>query len=665
MLEQAGLSRKYWEYAAEYVAYIKNRVIHSGIRKTPYETLTGKQPTLKHAKVFGCSAFVYNHSPKTKVHGRASPAIFLVCNDHGVFTVERMTDGKIINSVHVTFDEESFPALDKSDSSSSDNDSDKIYHESETSDTHSTEEDSEPFQNVYSESISSEGSSVEDSNTTLQDDGNTSDDETDQQNINVVHVEITDQPAESSDRPRRNTRAPQYLTYEGVKKACSVISFLITTSDEPSVNEAMNATFQEAKLWKEAIEAELSTLSQKETWKPVGKIPQMKGRYGLKADPITHVDILPSFVKLKIKRDEEGYPVKFKARVVAGENFQIFGKDFDSVYAPVIDFSIVLLMLCIAISLGWFTKHTDVKAAFLNGDIDRETYISHPVNLPPELMKDKYYILYKALYGLKQAPLQWFLKLRNSFCNDMKYVQLNSDGAVFFKAAKSNSDYLVIALVYVDDIIFLSPSQEKLDQELHTFLNLFEGSDLGEVKWYLGIQVETENGYKKLTQKSYILQLLQSYQLQNVCTYDTPMTTNILNDIKVHEKDEVIDNKEYRSMIGSLMFLANRTRPDISTYVNILAKYVSKPNAFLKKCATRVFGYLKSTLEYGLVQNKSETISLEVYCDSDFAGDQIDRKSRTGWAVVLNGSAISWASHKQSTVALSSSEAEYIAMSEA
>lgn len=108
LLEQAGLSGKYWEYATDYVTYIKNRVPNRSIGCSPYKKLTSVKPSLKYARVFGCMAFVYKNETKSKVHSRAAPAIMLGCNDHGVYTVERLMNSIIINSVHVSFDESSF-----------------------------------------------------------------------------------------------------------------------------------------------------------------------------------------------------------------------------------------------------------------------------------------------------------------------------------------------------------------------------------------------------------------------------------------------------------------------------------------------------------------------------------------------------------------------------
>ena len=134
LLEQAGLSARYWEYAIDYVSYIKNRFPHASVGKSPFEKLTEKKPTLHYARPFACAAFIYEHSPASKVHSRAAPAILLGCNDHGVYTVECLKDGKIVNSVHVNFDEQNFPGLDNDASESSDGQSDysDIANESES-----------------------------------------------------------------------------------------------------------------------------------------------------------------------------------------------------------------------------------------------------------------------------------------------------------------------------------------------------------------------------------------------------------------------------------------------------------------------------------------------------------------------------------------------------
>jgi hypothetical protein len=172
----------------------------------------------------------------------------------------------------------------------------------------------------------------------------------------------------------------------------------------------------ERKLWKLAIQDELNSLRDKHTWSASEMLRKNK--------PVGAHKALPAHVFLKIERDSNGHPVCFKARVVAGGHLQVKGRDFEEVYAPVVDFGLVRLMIVIILHKGWHTRYVDVKSAFLNGDIDRETYVTHPVNVSQSLKIDKLYLLHKALYGLHQAPLAWFKKLLETSVDMFGYKQL-------------------------------------------------------------------------------------------------------------------------------------------------------------------------------------------------------------------------------------------------
>ena len=603
LLEESGLSAKYWEYALDHVAYVKNRLPHSALQCSPFEALTGNKPKLKHVRVFGCAAFVYNESPKSKVHARAIPGIFLGCDDNGVYLVESLVDRKLVNSVHVTFDEASFPGLENRESSSS-GESDDMY-ETESSSS------SEAFPSFLSDD---------------------------------------DEP---SRYPARNRKPPSRFGQSA--HADSLVGISITTSDDPSVKEAMSSSAPEKKEWEKAIQEELDSLEEKGTWQVVSK-SAAKGKSGGK--------ILPTHVVLRIKRDSDGNPSRFKARIVAGGNLQTIGRDVDSVYAPVVDYTVTLLTLALSHQMNWVASHVDVKAAFLNGEIDRETYVFHPHNLPPHMRKANFYKLNKALYGLRQAPLRWFLKLRDTLTNVLKYKQLQSDGSVFIKkSSDSTGEAMTVVLCYVDDLIFFSSSKCSLKKATSEFLQEFEGSE-DNLHWYLGVRIDAVTDKLYLSQSSYIKQCLEEFRIQDVNIRKTPAQINLYDELSNHKNDPVIDKTEYRKLIGTLQFIALRTRPDIATAVGILSQYSSKPTNFLLRCAKNVFAYLKGTLDHCLEfsRNQKESLNLEFYCDSDYAGDKMDRKSRTGFIGYLNGCPFVWGSKKQTCVAASTAEAEYIAM---
>lgn len=616
ILEQSGLSAKYWEFALDYVVYVKNRLPHSVLGCSPFETLTGKKPTLKYCRVFGCSAYVYVEKPQSKVHARSIEGIFLGCDDNGVYLVESLIDRKLLNSVHVTCDESSFPALDNSDSSSS------------------------------GEDIEAELPDYDDEASLA---------ESEEITIGVLNEE-SDTSRSSSRYPGRMRSQPERY---GSSTANSMITIPITTTDDPKVSDAMGATSAEIKLWENAINDELKSLEEMKTWKIVQGDELQKIRSG-------RIKTLPTHVVLKIKRDEKGVPSRFKARVVAGGHLQVKGRDYGEVYAPVINYPVIMLMLAVVLERNWVAAHVDVKTAFLNGDIDYEVFVSHPFNLPSHLKQRKFYKLSRSLYGLKQAPLQWFLKLRESLINKLGYSQLKSDGAVFQKSyVRKGIEIRVIILCYVDDMIFISNSSNGLDTATSTFLEEFTGSK-DPLQWYVSICIERGPDYIALSQTAYIEQKLSEYKLESINPSNIPMQGNFYDEAVAHETDPVQGLEEYREMIGSLQYLCTRTRPDISAAVGILSQYSSRPNAFLLKCLKRVFAYLKGTKGFRLAYNRSKTreIRMKFHCDSDFAGSKNDRKSRSGWVGFLNGGAIIWGSKKQSCTSLSTAEAEYVAASQ-
>ena len=645
MLEQSGLSSKYWEYALDHTAYIKNRITSSALNCTPYEALTGKKPTLKYVRVFGCAAFVLNPDPKSKVHAKALPGIFLGCDDNGVYMIELLKERKLINSVHVTFDEDEFPALENPGYSSSDESASGSDKES-TSGTASSDNESQvsvsmsdenqaPTENVESDSTSAEENEQE----------------------SEEEIEEPENPT-GKRYPARSRKATEKYGYAGSAK---VIKFPITTTDMPTVKEAMSATPPERELWIQAIVDELNSLESKGTWSKVSKEIAKKEAKS---------KVLPTHVVLKVKRDENGLATRFKARIVAGGHLQVIGKDVEGVYAPVVDYSIALLTLAIAKQLNWKTSHLDVKTAFLNGDIDRETYVSHPYNLPSHLKSGNYYKLDKALYGLRQAPLRWFVKLRDTLTKELGYKQLKSDGSVFYKKFRCRGEASeAILLCYVDDLIFVSSTSESLEEICSSFLKVFEGNK-EPLHWYLAVKVDELKNKLVFSQEAYINQCLETFNLADMNPQETPMQGNFYDAAKVHNSDPVIEGSDYASLIGALQFLVHRTRPDIATAVGILSQYTSRPSAFLLKAVKRVFAYLKATSKFGLLHvsdtkplSKSQ-IKIEFLCDSDHAGELENRKSRTGYIGYVNGCAFIWKSTKQKSTAKSTAESEYIALSD-
>lgn len=354
----------------------------------------------------------------------------------------------------------------------------------------------------------------------------------------------------------------------------------------------------------------MNTLKEKGTWTEV-------------VNPSENIKTLPSHLVLKIKRNKHGQAKKFKARVVAGGNRQKYMEDYEKIYAPVVDFAICLLVLLICFVMQWFTRHVDVKASFLNGNIDRILHIRHPYNLP-NANRRKIYLLHKSLYGLKQAPLLWYSKLREALVRHMVFTQLQSEYCVFIKWHQNG--VISIILAYVDDLIFISSVESILRLEINTFLSHFEGTE-GPLEWYLGVSIHMDGNKFTISQSAYIQQSLNVFGLQNCRTYTTPMISNFFDELMHNSNDEADDTVQYRNMIGRLQFLARRSRPDIMLAVNVLAQYSANPTKYHTKFVKRIFGYLKYTQDFALQYDRSEKLAdiLIFHADYDFGGERSTR----------------------------------------
>ena len=229
--------------------------------------------------------------------------------------------------------------------------------------------------------------------------------------------------------------------------------------------------------------------------------------------------------------------------------------------------------------------------------------------------------------------------------------------------------HLIIA-IYVDDIVIACKELDRIVDFKKRLGNRFKTKDLGEVNYVLKIRVERMlDGGWKIHQHNYIDDLIKFYDLRNDKRVSIPIKPNHkltvdLEDEKDHLRADA-DSTEYRQVIGKLMYLMKCSRPDICYAVCVLSRFMSAPKEKHWRYVKQLLRYIKTTRDYELVYPVSESINLTGYTDSDHAGDLGDRKSTGGFAFILSGCTISWRSMKQKTIAISSTEAENVAMSEA
>ncbi|GJW17623.1 putative ribonuclease H-like domain-containing protein [Tanacetum coccineum] len=346
--------------------------------------------------------------------------------------------------------------------------------------------------------------------------------------------------------------------------------------------------------------------------------------------------------------------VKNRSRLGINSYTQEEGIDYDEVFAPVARIEAIRLFLAYASFMGFIVYQMDVKSAFLYGTIKEEVYVCQPPGFEDPQFPDKVYKVEKALYGLHQAPRAWYETL-STYLLENGFRRGIIDKTLFIK--KDKGDILLVQ-VYVDDIIFGS-TKKSLCVEFESLMHKkFQMSSMGELTFFLGLQVMQRDDGIFISQDKYVADILKKFDFVTMKTTSTPIETHkaLLKD----EEAEDVDVHLYRSMIGSLMYLT-ASRPDIMFVVCACARFQVTPKVSHLHAVKRIFRYLKGQPKLGLWYPRDSPFDLEAFSDSDYAGASLDRKSTTGGCQFLGKRLISWQCKKQTIVANSTTEAEYVA----
>ncbi|GJT88959.1 retrovirus-related pol polyprotein from transposon TNT 1-94 [Tanacetum coccineum] len=314
------------------------------------------------------------------------------------------------------------------------------------------------------------------------------------------------------------------------------------------------------------------------------------------------------------KLDENGIVSRNKARLVAQGYNQQAGIDYDETYAPVARLESIRILQAYACALDFKLYQMDVKSAFLNGIINEEVYVAQPLGFIDFEKQDHVYKLKKALYDLKQAPKAWYDRLK----------------------------------------AFLIKHEYKM--------GMFEMSMMGELNFFLGLQIKQMEDGIFFNQSKYIKEILNKFGLGDSKPMKTPMSseTKLMKD----EECESVDSTKYRGMIGSLLYLT-ASRPDIMFSVCLCARFQEDPKTSHLEEVKRIFRYIKGTTHLGLWYPKGTGIETILYANSDHAGDYVDRKSTSGICTFVGCCLISWFSKKQTALVISTTEAEYVSAGKA
>ncbi|GJS74204.1 retrovirus-related pol polyprotein from transposon TNT 1-94 [Tanacetum coccineum] len=358
------------------------------------------------------------------------------------------------------------------------------------------------------------------------------------------------------------------------------------------------------------------------------------------------------------KLDENGIVSLNKAWLVAQGYNQQEGIDYDKTYAPIARLESIRILLAYACALDFKLFQMDVKSAFLNGFINEEVYVAQPPGFIDFEKPDHVYKLKKALYGLKQAPKAWYDRLK-AFLIKHEYKMRMVDNTLFTKKKSSN---LIIVQIYVDDIIFGSTCQDMCDEFAKIMHDEFEMSMMGELNFFLGLQIKQMEDGIFFNQSKYIKEMLKKFGLEDSKPMKTPMSsdTKLMKD----EECESVDSTKYRGMIGSLLYLM-ASRPNIMFSVCLCTRFQEAPETSHLEAVKRIFRYIKGTTNLGLWYPKGTGIETVVYAESDHAGDYVDQKSTSGICTFVGCCLTAWFSKKQTDLAISTTEAEYVSAEKA
>jgi hypothetical protein len=367
----------------------------------------------------------------------------------------------------------------------------------------------------------------------------------------------------------------------------------------------------------------------------------------------------------RIKHNADGSIERFKARLVAKGFAQRPGQDYFETFASTMRHTTIRTVLALAAIEDLELRSVDISHAFTNSDVDAEIYMTQPEGF--EQNGSKYVCrLNKSLYGLKQSPRLWGEKLAEVLLS-MGFKKTYSDASLFIY---DRDNIKVIVPVFVDDITLASKSVETLDSFVAEMSKHFKLRDLGPTSFLLGIGItrDRENRKLHLSQKQYIVNKLEEFQMADCKPVGTPIVPghnlSSQHSPQTPEKKQEMNDIPYINAVGSLMYLAIMTRPDIAYAVGVLARFNSNPGMAHWKAVKHVFRYLKGTMDLKLEYGPDGELGKErflTYCDADHGGDIDRRKSTSGYMVKVGSGVVSWSSKLQPIVTLSTTEAEYVA----
>ncbi|GJX26151.1 retrotransposon protein, putative, ty1-copia subclass [Tanacetum coccineum] len=605
MMNLPTLSLSFWDYALECATRILNMVPTKKVDKTPYELWYGKVPNLSYLKVWGCEALVKQDTPY-KLPQRSFKCIFIgypkeTMGYYFYFPLEN----KIIVARYVEFFEKNLITQEVSG---------RVVDLKEIQD-----KDTSPSE------ITSKI---------------------------PMEVEVFEPPQEEVILVRRSER-----THQALDRLCLNVEaeeHSLGDLNEPTSYKVAMLDFESNK-WIDAMNAEIQSMMDNMVWVLVDLPPGCK--------------TVGSKWIFKKKTDMDGIVHTYKARLVAKGYTQLYEVDYEETFSPVADIRAIRILISIAAFYDYEIWQMDVKTAFLNGYLDEDIYMVQPEGFVDPNHPRKVCKLQRSIYGLKQASRSW----NKRFDEEIKrfgFDQNLNEPCVYQKASGSNVTFLIL---YVDDIIIMENHIPSLQSVKDYLGKCFAMKDLGEATFILGIKIYRDRSKRLigLGQNAYMDKILKRYKMDNSKRGHIPMQERLdLNKTQgasTPKEVKRMQNVPYASVVGSIMYAVRCTRPDVAFAQNITSRFQQNPGESHWTAVKNILKYLRNTKDMFLVYggNPEAELRVDCYCDAGFETDRDDTKSQTRYVFILNGGAVDWKSSKQSTTAMSATEAEYIAASEA
>uniref|UniRef100_A0A6N2M754 Retrovirus-related Pol polyprotein from transposon TNT 1-94 n=1 Tax=Salix viminalis TaxID=40686 RepID=A0A6N2M754_SALVM len=636
MLSNCKLPMSLWIYALKTATYILNRVPSKAVPMTPFELFKGRKPSLRHLRVWGCPAEVKPYNPhEKKLDSRTVSGYFIgypekskgfvfYCPSHSTRIVET-GNARFIENGETSGSSESrgvnikeIRVEDSSPVVPTQVVVPVVGVQPNTEIEQQNEEHTVPLnQEIENEPIA----------------------------IQEQHI-VPKVPLRRSIRERRSAITDDYVVYD-VEIECD-----LSLDEEPKTfRKAMES--ENSEKWSNAAEEEISSLNVNKVWDLV-ELPDGFKTVGCKWIFTT-------------KRDSKGNLERYKARLVAKGFTQKDGIDYTETFSPVSKKDSLRIVLALVAHYDLELHQMDVKTAFLNGELEEEIYMDQPEGFVATGTENLVCRLRKSIYGLKQASRQWYIKFNDTILS-YGFVEIIVDRCIYMKVSGSKFAILVL---YVDDILIAANDMGMLNDVKKYLSSNFEMKDMGEASYVIGIEIfrDRSQGLLSLSQKGYIDKVLKRYGMDKCSIGKAPIQKGDQFSKMQCPKNE-LERKEmeripYASVVGSLNYVQTCTRPDISFAVGMLGRYQSNPGMDHWKAAKKVLRYLQGTKEYMLTYRRSANIEIIGYSDSDYAGCVDTRKSTFGYLFLLAGGAVSWKCGKQSVIATSTMEAEFVACFEA